>query len=58
MKEDERLNRIARALETLAGTLRELEDAGRGVPSVEKNVIRMRGALRVLEVQFSDLEGL
>ena len=32
-----------------------LDRAGDGVPAVEKNVVRMRGALHVLQIQFEDL---
>jgi len=50
--------RIVRALEALARDLKDLEEAGQGNPAVEKNALRMRGALRTLEIQFVDLEAV
>lgn len=47
---------IAEAVRALAEGLDRLEKAGEGVPAVEKNVIRMRGTLRQLEVQFDLLD--
>jgi len=52
---DERTPAIAGLLETLTRDLDRLAEAGRGIPAVEKNVTRMRGALNVLNVQFADL---
>ncbi|MHB8763628.1 MAG: hypothetical protein ACYDA8_04705 [Deferrisomatales bacterium] len=52
------VHRIALALETLARDLDALQAAGQGIPAVEKNAVRMRGALRQLEVQFADLDAL
>ncbi len=48
--------RIAAMLEVLGRDLDALEEAGRDVPAVERNVVRMRGTLRALQVQFADLE--
>jgi len=52
---DARTPAIAGLLETLAQDLDRLEKAGSGIPAVEKNVTRMRGALNVLRIQFDDL---
>ena len=49
------VSKVTRALEAIAQGLRELEAAGAGIPAVEKNAVRMKGALRQLEVQFADL---
>jgi len=48
--------RIGAILETLGRDLDALKEAGRGVPAVERNVVRMRGTLRALQVQFADLD--
>lgn len=53
----EKAVKIAEALRTLGEGLSNLQRAGEGIPAVEKNVIRMRGTLRQLEVQF-ELLGL
>jgi len=50
-------SRIARALEALSRDLEALAEAGRGVPAVERNVVRLRGSLRALQIQFEDLAG-
>jgi len=52
---DTRTPAIAGLLETLARDLDQLAEAGAGIPAVEKNVTRMRGALNVLRIQFEDL---
>jgi len=52
---DERTPVIAGLLETLARDLDRLDETGRGIPAVEKNVTRMRGALNALQIQFADL---
>ena len=51
----DRVNEIAKALEQLSTTLDALAKSGENIPAVEKNVVRMRGALHVLQIQFSDL---
>ena len=51
----DKVNEIARTLDQLSATLDTLEKAGDGLPAVEKNVVRMRGALHVLQIQFGDL---
>jgi hypothetical protein len=56
VKSAETVHQIALALEALARDLDTLQEAGRGIPAVEKNAVRMRGALRQLEVQFADLD--
>jgi hypothetical protein len=50
-------SRIARALEALSRDLEALAEAGRDVPAVERNVVRLRGSLRALQIQFEDLAG-
>ena len=55
---DEQTPAIAGLLETLAQDLDRLNEAGRGIPAVEKNVTRMRGALNALRIQFVDLAGV
>lgn len=54
----EAVRKIARVLESLAKDLDTLQEAGRDIPAVEKNAVRMRGALRQLEVQFGDLDAV
>ncbi len=48
-------SRVARALEALARDLDALADAGEGIPAVERNVVRLRGSLRALQIQFEDM---
>lgn len=48
----DKAEKIAEAVRALAEGLDRLEKAGEGIPAVEKNVVRMRGTLRQLEVQF------
>lgn len=47
---------ICKVLDQLKADLAALEETGKGIPAIEKNAVRMRGALRQLEVQFKDLE--
>lgn len=54
----QQVERLARLIETLGQNLDALEEAGQGVPAVKKNAVRMRGALRQLEVQFCDLNAI
>lgn len=56
MKDLAAVHGVARALEALSKDLTALEEAGRGIPAVEKNARRLRGTLRQLHVQFSDLD--
>ena len=58
MKEVEAVRRVAGVLRSLSKDLDALTEAGRGIPAVEKNAVRMRGALRQLEVQFGDLDAV
>lgn len=58
MKDRESVRQIALAVATLAKDLDALEAAGPDIPAVVKNAVRMRGALRQLEVQFADLDAL
>jgi hypothetical protein len=58
VKSLESVPKITLALEALARDLDALAAAGAGIPAVEKNAVRMRGALRQLEVQFTDLDAL
>lgn len=58
MSDAEAVGKIARVLEALSRDLDSLTEAGRGIPAVEKNAVRMRGALRQLEVQFGDLDAV
>ncbi len=55
MRTETQASRIARALEALSRDLEALAEAGRGVPAVERNVVRLRGSLRALQIQFEDL---
>lgn len=52
------VRRIAGAVKALGRDLDALEQAGRGIPTVEKNAARMRGSLRQLDVQFVDLDAV
>ena len=54
----DKVKEIANALERLSVELDSLESAGEGIPAVEKNVVRMRGAMNVLNAQFLDLAKL
>lgn len=58
MSRKDHVGAVAKALQGIRRELRELEIAGKGTPAVEKNVIRMRGTLRALEVHFSDLHAV
>ena len=58
MNQKEQIGAVAGALNRIRRQLDELETAGRDIPAVEKNVIRMRGTLRALEVQFRDLDAI
>lgn len=58
MSDAEAIHTITLALEALARDLDALQAAGLGIPAVEKNAVRMRGALRQLEVQFADLDAV
>lgn len=55
MRTETQASRIARALETLSRELDALAEAGEGVPAVERNVVRLRGSLRALQIQFEDI---
>lgn len=56
--EAQKVTQVARSLEALARDLDALEQAGGGIPAVERNVVRLRGTLRALEIQFADLAEL
>lgn len=56
MSAEKRAAHIAALLEVLRRDLEALEEAGEGVPAVERNAVRMQGTLRALEVQFADLK--
>ena len=58
MKDFEAVRKIANLLTSLATDLDALKEAGQGIPAVEKNVVRMHGALRQLEIQFVDLDAV
>ena len=58
MSQREEVGAVANALQGIRRDLELLEAAGQGTPAVEKNVIRMRGTLRALEVQFTDLHAV
>ena len=58
MNQKEQIGAVAGALNRIRRQLDELETAGHDIPAVEKNVIRMRGTLRALEVQFRDLDAI
>ena len=58
MTKREQIGAVADALRGIRRELEALDAAGRGTPAVEKNVIRMRGTLRALEVQFTDLHAV
>ena len=45
--------KIQAAIAALSEQIDALAKVGAGIPAVEKNMIRMRGTLRALEVQFS-----
>ena len=55
MNDNEKVAKLAELIKTLGDDLARLEEAGKGIPSVVKNAVRMKGALRQLEVQFVDL---
>lgn len=55
MTADARVREIVRALEGVSRGLDALAEAGRQIPAVERNVVRMRGSLRALQIQFDDL---
>lgn len=52
MSHGEAVPPIVRALESLARDLDALATAGVGIPAVERNMVRMRGTVRALGVQF------
>ena len=56
MKSQERAEQIKSAIESLAAQIETLAELGEGIPAVEKNMARLRGSLRALEVQFSYLD--
>ena len=58
MSNREEVGAVAEALRGIRRGLEVLESSGQGTPAVEKNVIRMRGTLRALEVQFTDLHAV
>ncbi len=49
---------VSRILEALSRDLDALERAAGEIPAVERNVVRMRGTLRALEIQFADLAAM
>ena len=55
MRTETQASRIARALEALSRDLEALAEAGKGVPAVERNAVRLRGSLRALRIQFDEL---
>jgi hypothetical protein len=58
VSEFEQVEKVSAALKELARNLSDLEQAGKGVPAVECNVLRMRGTLKMLEIQFGELEAV
>ena len=44
---------IKKALEQTMASLEALAEAGQGVPAVERNVLRLQGSLKALDIQFS-----
>lgn len=55
MTDAEQVAAVSRILEALSRNLDALERTGEDIPAVQKNAVRMRGTLRALEIQFSDL---
>jgi len=49
---------IAKVLDDMVRDLTALESAGKGIPAVERNAIRLRGTLSALQIQFGDLHAL
>ncbi len=49
---------VSRILGALSRELDALERAAGEIPAVERNVVRMRGTLRALEIQFEDLAAM
>ena len=49
---------ISQILGELARQIASLDEAGKGIPAVECNVLRLRGTLRQLQVQFEDLNAV
>jgi hypothetical protein len=47
--------RVAELLNALSRDLLALQEVGGAIPAVERNVVRMRGTLHALRVQFGDL---
>jgi len=52
MKTQESTQEIRKVINVLAKDIEALSALGKGIPAVEKNMVRMRGTLRALEVQF------
>lgn len=55
MTSEERELAIAGAIGSINENLELLRGLGSSIPAVERNVVRMAGTLRALQVQFSDL---
>jgi hypothetical protein len=51
----DKIEEIARILQTLSDALDSLAAAGTGMPAVTQNATRMRGTLQALQDQFADL---
>jgi len=49
------IGEVAEAVKALGRDLEALAKAGRGIPAVEKNAVRLKGTLKALEDQFLDL---
>ncbi len=58
MTDAKAVQRIAGILENLSREVDALAEAGSGIPAVERNAVRLRGALQTLEIQFVDLNAL
>ncbi len=52
------IEKVTELLRSLSLGLRSLEEAGRGIPAVEANTVRLKGTLNALEIQFQDLAAL
>jgi len=53
MKVQEQAEKIREAIAEVSAKIDALAEVGRGNPAIEKNMIRMKGTLNALKVQFN-----
>jgi hypothetical protein len=55
--EERGLRALDRKIQDLKQTAQELQTMGAGIPSVERNVVRILASIKMLELNVSDILG-